>query len=47
MSMENLINKYFRTAFLPNIWCPGCGNGVITAAIAKAVDKCGLSLIHI
>lgn len=42
MSMENLINKYFRTAFLPNIWCPGCGNGVITAAIAKAVDKCGL-----
>ena len=37
--MENLINKYFRPGRLPHIWCPGCGNGVITGAIVKAIDK--------
>lgn len=31
--MENLINKYFRPGRLPHIWCPGCGNGVITAPL--------------
>lgn len=40
--MENLINKYFRPGRLPHIWCPGCGNGVITGAIVKAIDKQGL-----
>ena len=42
MSMENLINKYFRPGRLPHIWCPGCGNGVITGCIVKAIDKLGL-----
>ena len=37
--MENLIEKYFRPGRLPHIWCPGCGNGVITGAIVKAIDK--------
>lgn len=41
--MENLIEKYFRPGRLPHIWCPGCGNGVITGAIVKAIDKQGLS----
>ena len=41
--MENLINKYFRPGRLPHIWCPGCGNGVITGAIVKAIDKQGLA----
>lgn len=36
--MEKLIEKYFRPR-LPHIWCPGCGNGVVTAAMVKAVDK--------
>lgn len=42
MSMENLINKYFRPGRLPHIWCPGCGNGVVTGAIVKAIDKLAL-----
>ena len=30
MGMEQLVEKYFRPGRLPHIWCPGCGNGVIT-----------------
>lgn len=41
--MEDLIAKYFRPGRLPHIWCPGCGNGVITGAIVKAIDKQGLT----
>lgn len=43
MSMEQIIEKYFRPGRLPHIWCPGCGNGIVLGAIAKAVDKVGLS----
>lgn len=41
-SMEKTVEKYFRPGRLPHIWCPGCGNGIVTGAIAKAVDKAGL-----
>ncbi len=37
-----LIEKYYRTDKLPQIWCPGCGHGIITRAIASAIDKAGL-----
>lgn len=40
--MEALIDNYFRPGRLPHIWCPGCGNGTVTGAIVKAVDKLGL-----
>ena len=30
MNMEAMIDKYFRPGRLPHIWCPGCGNGVVT-----------------
>ncbi|WP_371376418.1 2-oxoacid:ferredoxin oxidoreductase subunit beta [Sporomusa aerivorans] len=39
--MEQLLEKYYR-AKLPHIWCPGCGNGIVTSAIVKAIDKLGL-----
>ncbi|QQY80647.1 2-oxoglutarate ferredoxin oxidoreductase beta subunit [Keratinibaculum paraultunense] len=39
---SELINKYFRTESLPHIWCPGCGNGIITRAIVKAIDNLNL-----
>jgi len=42
MSEEKIINEYFRPGRLPHIWCPGCGNGIITGAIVKAVAKLGL-----
>ncbi|HWR44517.1 2-oxoacid:ferredoxin oxidoreductase subunit beta [Sporomusa sp.] len=37
--MEQIIEKYFRPGRLPHIWCPGCGNGIVTGAIVKAIDK--------
>lgn len=40
--MEKIIEKYYRPR-LPHIWCPGCGNGIVTSALVKAVDKLGLS----
>ncbi len=36
--MEKLLAKYFRPK-LPHIWCPGCGNGIVTACVARAIDK--------
>jgi 2-oxoglutarate/2-oxoacid ferredoxin oxidoreductase subunit beta len=43
MSMEELIDEYFRPGRLPHIWCPGCGHGVVTGCIVKAVDRLALS----
>lgn len=39
---SKLVEKYFRTEHLPHIWCPGCGNGIVTRAIVKAIDNLGL-----
>ena len=39
--MEKIVEKYFRPK-LPHIWCPGCGNGIVTVAIAQVFDKMGL-----
>ncbi|WP_422486713.1 2-oxoacid:ferredoxin oxidoreductase subunit beta [Gudongella sp. DL1XJH-153] len=39
---SELVNKYFRTENLPHIWCPGCGNGIVTRALVKAIDTLGL-----
>lgn len=43
MEMEQMIDKYFRAGRLPHIWCPGCGNGIVTGAIVKAIDKMALA----
>jgi len=34
--------SYFRRDRLPHIWCPGCGNGTVTGALVRAIDKLGL-----
>ena len=34
--------KYLRAQNLPHIWCPGCGHGIITKAIIRAIDKVGI-----
>ncbi len=39
---SELIEKYFRADHLPQIWCPGCGHGIITRSIAVAIDQLGL-----
>ncbi len=41
MSSE-LIQKYFRMNKLPHIWCPGCGHGIVTQALAKAIGNLDL-----
>ncbi len=41
MSTEQIIDKYFRPGRLPHIWCPGCGHGIVTGALIKAIDKLG------
>jgi len=43
MDMEQLVQKYYRQNHLPHMWCPGCGNGIVTSAAVKAIDKLGLS----
>ena len=39
---SEIVKNYFRTQNLPHIWCPGCGNGIVTRALVKAVDALGL-----
>lgn len=39
---SELVEKYIRKETLPNIWCPGCSNGIVTAAIVRAIDNLGL-----
>ena len=42
MNMEAMIDKYFLPGRLTHIWCPGCGIGVVTGTIVKAVAKLDL-----
>lgn len=39
---SELIQKHMRIEKLPHIWCPGCGHGIITHAIIRAIDQLGL-----
>lgn len=41
MSSE-LVQKYMRVEKMPHIWCPGCGHGIVTQAIIRAIDQLGL-----
>ena len=41
--MSNLIYKYMRPEHLPQIWCPGCCNGIIMRDVAQAIENLGLS----
>ena len=38
MSLEQYL-KYLRTDRLPDVWCPGCGNGIALKAIVGAIDE--------
>lgn len=37
------VNKYLRREKMPHIWCPGCGNGMVTSAFLRAVDDLKLN----
>ena len=39
---SRLIEKYMRGAYLPHIWCAGCGNGIILRDVVQAVENLGI-----
>lgn len=42
-AVETLTQEFLRTGKLPHIWCPGCGNGIVTAALVRAIGRAGLA----
>lgn len=40
--MAHVYDRYLRQDKLPHIWCSGCGNGIVTNALIRAVDKAGI-----
>jgi len=40
--MNRAYEKYFRQEKLPHIWCPGCGNGIVLGAFARALEELGI-----
>ncbi|MBC8277200.1 MAG: 2-oxoacid:ferredoxin oxidoreductase subunit beta [FCB group bacterium] len=40
--MEHPLTKYLRTEVFPTPFCPGCGHGILMAAILRAIDDLGL-----
>lgn len=39
---STLVENYFRSEKLPQIWCPGCGHGIVTRSIVDAISQSGL-----
>jgi 2-oxoglutarate ferredoxin oxidoreductase subunit beta len=37
--MEHPFMKYLRSAMIPHIWCPGCGNGIVLNCFVHALDE--------
>ena len=41
---ESLRHEYFRYGKkFPNVWCPGCGNGIVMGALLRAISSLQLS----
>jgi 2-oxoglutarate ferredoxin oxidoreductase subunit beta len=36
---EHPFLKYLRSAMIPHIWCPGCGNGIVLNCFVHALDE--------
>ncbi len=39
--MNKLYESYMKTDSLPTLFCPGCGNGIVQMAAARAIDSLG------
>jgi len=39
---KELLQTYFVTRALPTTWCPGCGCGIITQALVRAIHQSGI-----
>ena len=36
------VKNYLRDRFMPHIWCPGCGHGIVMNNLIRSVDYLGL-----
>ena len=36
------VKEYLRERFFPQIWCPGCGHGIVMANMIRAVEQLGI-----
>ena len=36
------VTDFLRTRFMPHIWCPGCGHGIVLGALLRAVERMAL-----
>ena len=36
------VKDYLRQRFLPHIWCPGCGHGIVMSGMIRAIEDLGL-----
>ncbi|MCJ7424396.1 2-oxoacid:ferredoxin oxidoreductase subunit beta [Candidatus Bathyarchaeota archaeon] len=43
-NMEHPFLKYLRSAMIPHIWCPGCGNGIVLNSLVHAIDELQMDL---
>jgi 2-oxoglutarate/2-oxoacid ferredoxin oxidoreductase subunit beta len=41
---QHPLDKLLRTEYLPHIWCPGCGLGIILGTLLRNLNKSGLDL---
>ncbi len=39
--MNKLYESYIKTDSLPTLFCPGCGNGIVQIAAARAIESLG------
>ena len=37
------VKDYIRQRFMPHIWCPGCGHGIVMNNLIRAVEDLGLA----
>ncbi|MCH4167420.1 MAG: thiamine pyrophosphate-dependent enzyme [Megasphaera sp.] len=42
MEQTHVYDRLLRQNKLPHIWCPGCGNGIVTNALIRAIDQSGI-----
>ncbi len=38
-SVQNILDNYMRGNRLPHMWCPGCGNGIVTGSLLRAIEN--------
>jgi 2-oxoglutarate ferredoxin oxidoreductase subunit beta len=36
------VKEYLRERFMPHIWCPGCGHGIIMNNLVRAISSLGI-----